>query len=64
MTDSDISMFLQQQLNYCHMTLLTGEVECRAAILYMNDIMSYVTMSPILASLLHNNYYVPYIIYV
>ena len=53
-------MFLQQQLNYCHMTLLTGDVECSATILYMYDICnieSYTSLSLytyILASLLYN----------
>ena len=51
MTDADISMFLQQQLNYCHMTLLAGDVECSAASnLYMNDICnneSKTSLSPV-----------------
>ena len=34
-TNADISMSLEQQLNYCHMTLLGAQVECCTAFLYM-----------------------------
>ena len=43
-------MFLQQQLNYCHMTFLAGDVECSAANLYTYDICnneSYTSLSPV-----------------
>ena len=50
LTDADISMFLQQQLNYCHMTFPAGDVESSCAILCMYDICnneSYTSLSPV-----------------
>ena len=48
LTDTDISMFLQQQLNYFHLTIPAGYVESSSAILCMGDICnneSYTSLS-------------------
>ena len=49
-TNTDISMSLEQQLNYCHMAFPWGPVECCLAILY-NGIQKHFPM--LIASLSH-----------